>query len=213
MNPRPLPNPVPAPDDQSALDRWGVARCDAVDLDAVSSQLTWLMVEDAVPSGPGAAELACKRRHSTQESRIEDAIALAVRAETVHRKDDAWPHGMADQLEDILEQTVVHQQREQAVVFPMLTNGVAALSARTIDEMIEAHDALLQGWEALAQRTGGFRAPDHACATWRLLYVLCFKLHMDFREQVELENRMLMAGRGPGLRNDTEAAVAHAQRA
>lgn len=43
--------------------------------------------------------------------------------------------------------------------------------------------------------TGGFKAPAHACAAWRLLYVLCFKLYADCREQVELENRMLLTGR------------------
>lgn len=154
----------------------------------------------------------CLRRHSDQESRLERAIALAQRAERVHRHDDAWPHGLSDQLEDIQERTVVHQQREQAVVFPMLMTGVDALPARTVDEMILAHEDIETLWRRLEQRTGAFRTPGHACATWRSLYDLCGELHLDFRAQVDLENRMLLAGRGAGIRNHTEAAVAPAQR-
>ena len=213
MNPRQFADAMPDARDQAVLDRWGVARCDAVDMDSVSSQLSWLMPEESAAGGPEpGSERDCRRRHSMQESRIEDAISLASRAETVHRRDDAWPHGLSYQLEDILEQTVVHQQREQAVVFPMLTSGVGALPARTVDEMIAAHEDLLERWDALSRRTGGFQAPDHACAAWRLLYVLCFKLHLDCQAQVDLENRMLLAGRGGDLRNHTEAPVAPAQR-
>ncbi len=154
----------------------------------------------------------CRRRHSEQEDHLEQAVALAARAERVHRGDDAWPHGLLDQLEDILERTIVHQQREQSVVFPMLMTGVDALPGGTVDDMIAAHEDLARRWRRLDQRTGGFKAPVHACGTWRSLYALCERLHLDWQAQVDLENRMLLAGRATGLRNDTEAAVAHAQR-
>jgi len=154
----------------------------------------------------------CRRRHSEQESRLEEAIAVAEKVERVHRQDDAWPHGLSDQLDDILDHTVVHQQREQAVVFPMLTAGVDALPTPTVDEMIAAHEDLLTRWSELDRRTGGFKPPAHACTTWRLLYDICDQLHFDCVAQVDLENRMLLASRGDGLRNHTEAQVAHAQR-
>ena len=154
----------------------------------------------------------CRRRHSEQEDQLEQAVALAARAERVHRGDDAWPHGLLDQLEDILERTIVHQQREQSVVFPMLMTGVDALPDQTIDDMIAAHADLVRRWRRLDQRTGGFKAPVHACETWRSLYALCDRLHRDWLAQVDLENRMLLAGRVDGLRNDTEARVARAQR-
>lgn len=150
----------------------------------------------------------CQRRHSAHEDSLEDAVALAAKAETVHRQDDSWPHGLSDDLEEILDRTVVHQQREQAVVFPMLTAGVRALPAQTVDDMMSAHEDLLQRWRQLGLRTGGFEAPDHACATWRRLYLLCRVLEQDCRVQVDLENRMLAAD----LRNDTEPDFVPAQR-
>ena len=58
--------------------------------------------------------------------------------ECVHRQ-RAWPHGLSDQLEDILEGTVVHQQREHAVVFPMLMTGWTP-AGQTVGEMIAAHE-------------------------------------------------------------------------
>lgn len=154
----------------------------------------------------------CQRRHSEQESRLEQAIAIALDVERAHRHDDAWPHGLSDQIEDIFDRTIVHQQREQAVVFPMLVSGVDALPEPTVADMIAAHEDLRKRWLRLGLRTGGFRAPAHACAAWRSLYELCDQLHFDFQAQVDLENRMLLAGRGAALRNRTEAAVAHAQR-
>lgn len=211
--PRKTPPFPPGSHDQAVLDRWGVSRCDAVEMESVSSELTRLMSETArTPDARDGIAPICQRRHSVQESRLEEAIVIARKAEAVHRQDDAWPHGLADQLEDILDQTIVHQQREQAVVFPMLLDGVEALPDRTIDEMIAAHEALLKRWRRLDQRTHGFKAPAHACAAWRLLYVLCFKLQADFQSQVDLENRMLQGSRIPDLRNDAEERVAHAQR-
>lgn len=137
----------------------------------------------------------CKQRQPAQESRLEEAIGIATQTEWVHRLDDAWPHGLADRLSHILDRAFAHQQREQAVVFPMLLKGVDALSARTVDEMIEAHDGLLADWRAVADLTGGFSPPAHACGEWRRLYAICDQLQSDFVEQVGLENRMLLTGR------------------
>ena len=197
LRPRHLTNLAPEEGDLEVMDRWGLSRCDVVDMASVSSQLTKLLVDDAAPS-TDARELAgwiCGRRHSLQENRLEEAIAIATRAELVHRRDDAWPHGLADQLIEMLDCVVTHQQREHAVVFPMLFRGVDALPDQTIDEMVAAHEDLMERWRGLDELTAGFRAPAHACAAWRLLYVLCYKLSADCREQVGLENRMLLAGR------------------
>jgi len=214
LRPRHLTKLCPEEGDLAVMRRWGVSRCDAVEMASVSSELTKLLVEDPVPPADPRTLVGwiCQRRHPVQENRLEEAIAIATRAELVHRKDDAWPHGLADQLIEMLDCVVTHQQREQAVVFPMLVRGVDALPDLTVDAMIAAHEDLMARWRGLDQLTGGFRAPPHACAAWRLLYVLCYKLYVDTREQVDLENRMLLAGRRRGIRNDTEAPVVHAQR-
>ena len=197
LRPRHLTKLSPEDGDLAVMDRWGVARCDIVEMDSVSSELTKLLADDAAPSGEPRDLVGwiCKRRHPVQEIRLEEAIAIATRAELIHRQDDAWPHGLADQLIEMLDCLVTHQQREQAVVFPMLLRGVDALSNLTIDEMIAAHEDLMARWRGLERLAGGFKAPAHACAAWRLLYVLCYKLYVDCREQIELENRMLRAGR------------------
>lgn len=197
LRPRHLTKLSPEEGDLAVMDRWGVSRCDAVEMDSVSAELTKLLAENAAPSEEPRDMVGwiCERRHSVQENRLEEAIAIANRAEAVHRRDDAWPHGLADQLIEMLDCVVTHQQREQAVVFPMLLQGVDALPDRTVDEMVAAHEDLMARWRGLDQLTGGFKAPAHACAAWRLLYVLCYKLSVDCREQVQLENRMLLAGR------------------
>ena len=196
LKPRHLTKLSPEEGDLAVMDRWGVSRCDAVEMTSVSSELTKLLAEDAPPADPrDLVGWICERRYPVQENRLEEAIAIATRAEAIHRRDDAWPHGLADHLIEMLDRVVSHQQREQAVVFPMLLRGVEALPDRMIDEMIAAHDDLMARWLGLDQLTAGFTGPAHACAAWRLLYVLCYKLYVDCREQVDLENRMLLAGR------------------
>lgn len=197
LRPRHLTQFSSEEEDREVLERWGLSRWDAVGMAAVSSQLTRLMAEESrPPTDPGLlVSWMSESRHPAQESRLEEAIAIATRAEVVHAMDDAWPHGLADQLIGILDHVFSHQQREQAVVFPILLRGIDALPDRTVDEMVEAHEALLAQWREVGRLTGGFVAPVHACAAWRLLYALCFKLQYDCQEQVCLENRMLLAGR------------------
>lgn len=187
----------PEDEDLAVMDRQGVSRCDAAHKASDSSELTKPQTEEAAPpTDPrNLVGWICERRHSVQENRLEEAIAIATRAEAVHRRDDAWPHGLADQLIEMLDCLVTHQQREQAVVFPMLLRGVGALPDQTINEMMAAHEDLMVRWRGLDLLTGGFKAPAHACTAWRLLYVLCDKLYADCGEQVDLENRMLLAGR------------------
>ena len=197
LQPRDITNLSNEDGDLAVMDRWGISRCDAVEMASVSAELTKLLAEDATPpTEPGSLlNWICERRHPVQENRLEEAIAIATRTEAVHRRDDVWPHGLADHLIELLDCVVTHQQREQAVVFPMLLRGVDALPDRTIDEMVAAHESLLAKWRELERLTGGFKAPAHACAAWRLLYAICHKLQNDCREQVDLENRMLLAGR------------------
>lgn len=105
-----------------------------------------------------------------------------------------------------------HQQREQAVVFPMLLRGADALLNRTIDVMIavdEGPDGAVARAGSTDRRLQGGRA--RLCRMAAAL-LLCFKLYADCREQVELENRILLAGSTAGIRDDTEASVAPAQR-
>lgn len=183
--------------DMEVMDRWGVSRCDALEMDAMSCELTKLRAEETDPSKEPRNLIGrvCQRRHSVQEKRFEEAIAIATRAELLHRRDDAWPHDLADQLIEMLDCLITHQQREQVLVFPILLRGEGALPDRTIDVMIAAHEDLMARCRGLDELTAGFKAPAHACAAWRLLYELCYKLYVDCRDQVELENRMLFAGR------------------
>lgn len=189
LRPHPPTQPSTEEEDLAVLDRW--ARGPVISVAAATR------AEDREPSVDPMTlvKTICKKRHPAQESRLEEAIIIATQTQWVHRLDDAWPHGLADRLSHILDRVFAHQQREQAVVFPMLLKGVDALSARTVDEMIEAHEELLAEWRAVAELTGGFNPPAHACAQWRRLYAVCNQLQSDFLEQVGLENRMLLAGR------------------
>lgn len=188
--------------DEAILQRWGLNGGKLVDRTALGVQLSRLIVDEAPPPEDPRQliDWIRVRYHQAHRDALETAIAMANVAEGVHASDEAWPHGLTDQLLDLFDQLEVHQQREDAVIFPQLIEGGAA--AADGETIVEAeHDGLSLRLEHLARRTGGFTAPAHACATWRLLFLLCRKIDGDLREQMALENTAFLGRR---IRESTE---------
>ena len=195
---------IPAAD-PAALRRWGVSDCGRIDRRSLTRSLSRLQHDEAAP--PSETRLLvrhiCERYHQALIGVIEDAIALATACEKTHSGHELWPHGLSDQLIEILEAVEHHQQREDAVVFPvLLVGGPRAAEAA---KMMEAeHAAIRARLDRLLALTGGFQAPLQACAGWRVLYVLCCKADVDIREQIRLEEDELFS---PCIRDSTEARV------
>jgi regulator of cell morphogenesis and NO signaling len=185
--------------------RWGVTDCDRVDRRALTRSLT-LPQDDEVAPPSDAARLIRHirdRYHGVLVGLIEDAVALATVCEAAHGGKDLWPHGLCDRLIEVLESLEQHQQREDAVVFPLLLaeKPQAAEAAR----IMEAEHARIRGrLDALLVLTQGFEVPAQACAKWRVLYVLCCKINVDVRDQMRLAERELFS---PHIRESTEVSV------
>lgn len=194
--------------DPAVLRRWGVTDCDQVDRRNLNRGLNRLQdPESPAPADP--ADLVRhirKRYHRALITLIEDAVELATACEAAHRGKVRWPHGLSDRLARLLEVLVAHQQREDAVVFPMLLQGrPEATGAACL--MTSEHAEVRALLDATLSVTAGFEIPPEACARWRLLYLLCRKIDFDVREQMRLEEAGLFP---PDIRDSTEACICSA---
>ncbi|MDP3803535.1 hemerythrin domain-containing protein [Brevundimonas sp.] len=191
--------------DPSVLRRWGVTDCGRVDRRALTRSLTLLQDDEVAPPADTTRLIRHirDRYHRALVGVIEDAVALATACEAAHGGQELWPHGLSDRLMGILESLEHHQQREDAVVFPMLLaeKPQAAEAARIMEA---EHARIRNQLDVVLALTQGFEVPAQACAKWRVLYVLCCKINVDVREQMRLEERELFS---PRIRESTEASV------
>lgn len=195
---------IPAAD-PAVLRRWGVSDCERIDRRALHDSLAGLQHDELAPPPDAARRVGHVRDrcHNALVDLLGDAIALATACETAHRGEDLWPHGLSDQLIGILEAIEHHQQREDAVVFPMLPVG-GPRAAEAVRMMEAEHAGLRASLDRILVLTEGLRAPPQACAGWRVLYVLCCKADVDIREQIRFEEGELFS---PCIRDSTEVQV------
>ncbi|HEY0600387.1 hemerythrin domain-containing protein [Brevundimonas sp.] len=195
---------IPSPD-CLALTRWGLADCDRVDQRALAESLARLQDDESAPptDAPGLIGRIRSRYHRVLLEVIQDAVALATACETAHAANDRWPHGLSDRLIGLLEALELHQQREDAVVFPLLLTKSPQVTA-AVAFMAREHASILERLDSLSAVTHAFEAPRTACMKWRVLYLLCRKFDFDIRQLTDMEERELFAA---SIRDSTEAGI------
>ena len=177
--------PEADPNETATLDRWGVRRCDAVDRVAFNAGLGSLIEVDVPADEPAPQRLdrLYAEQGETVRQLLQDAVSLARTGERAHRTDDLWPHGILDELDDLVEELEAHEAHEDFV-----RGEAGEPSAPLLSGLREDHAALATRLQELRRLTGGFEAPAHACAVWRLLYVLCLKVEIALVERMTLED-------------------------
>lgn len=162
-----------------------------IDPVAVAADLSALEAGAAPASTEALIEHLIERYHQTHLRELPEAVALAMRVETTHARRDECPLGLAEHLAIMLDELEAHQQKEEAVLFPMMLAGGAPIVPFAIARMSAEHDEMRSQLHELARVTNNFTPPEDACGTWRRLYALCRKLDADMREHLHLENNVL----------------------
>ena len=203
----PHPDLIPI-SDPAVLERWGLSDCDRIDRPALIDCLTRLQDDESRPP-PDTAGLIGRirsRYHRVLIEIIVDAVALATACEAAYAADERWPHGLSDLLVGLQEALEHHQQREDAVVFPLLLAKSPQATA-AVAFMAREHASIRDRLESLSVITQAFEAPPKACVKWQILYLLCRKIEFDVRELTRMEECDLFA---PSIRDSTEVDVCSA---
>lgn len=130
-------------------------------------------------------------RHAAHQRLLTRAIRLATQVERVHATHPACPHGLADLLFLIGDDLEDHQQKEEAVLFPLMLSDAPPPLAEPLARMRRDHDDLTRQVKDLRALTNGFAAPPAACETWRTLYAVCARIDADLNAHITLENDVL----------------------
>ncbi|WP_354686114.1 iron-sulfur cluster repair protein YtfE [Cupriavidus necator] len=146
------------------------------------------------------------RFHQRHREQLPELIRLARRVEQVHGDRPDCPLGLAGHLTAMLGELETHMQKEEQVLFPMLSRGMRAAAGRPIAVMRLEHDDHGQALQQLAALTNDITLPRAACNTWRALYLGLRTLREDLMEHIHLENNVLFeTPAGPAAANEAPA--------
>jgi regulator of cell morphogenesis and NO signaling len=165
-----------------------------VSLDELTRELDRLTPVAAEAPAPTDELLAhiVERYHDVHREEFPEAIRMAARVEAVHAQHLLCPHGLAGALATIAEELFEHQDKEEAILFPLMLSGHAGpMIGHPIARMMQEHEVIGEQLDELARLTQDYVPPEGACTTWRALYAACRKLDEDLREHVHLENNVL----------------------
>lgn len=131
------------------------------------------------------------RYHEVHRQQLPELIRMARRVEAVHRDHPLVPQGLAELLEAMEEELLSHMEKEETILFPMLTAGGSPFVTAPIDMMRSEHTDHGAMLGAVLELTQDATPPDGACNTWRALYAGIAQLNDDLINHIHLENNVL----------------------
>ena len=140
---------------------------------------------------PELIEHILTRYHDVHREQLPELIRLAQRVEQVHGGHPGCPAGLTAHLETMAQELGEHMAKEERILFPMLTRGVAGMAAYPVQIMRAEHDDLGKALEKLDSLTRHYQLPDGACNTWQGLYKGLQTLRNDLMDHIHLENNVL----------------------
>ncbi|WP_308910303.1 iron-sulfur cluster repair protein YtfE [Pseudokordiimonas caeni] len=133
------------------------------------------------------------RYHLVHRAQLKELVRLADRVEQVHGDKPGAPNGLADHLRLMTVELESHMQKEEQVLFPLLTSGQAEMAAWPIRAMMAEHEDHAGALDVIDRLTNGLTPPDGACNTWRALYSGLATFKADLEAHIALENSVLFA--------------------
>ncbi len=131
------------------------------------------------------------RYHDIHREQLPELVRLAQRVELVHGANPHCPSGLAHELTKLQNDLNLHMQKEEQILFPMITNGLQAMAVNPIRQMRVEHDDHADSLAAIDRVTNNISLPQGACNTWRALYLGLDALKTDLKDHIHLENNIL----------------------
>jgi regulator of cell morphogenesis and NO signaling len=168
-----------------------------IDADAIAEALTRLSAMPAeaahmVDAADDALiEYILTRYHDTHRQQFPELIRLAARVELVHGGHIDCPAGLTQALEQMHQDLEEHMRKEEQILFPMITRGMGQMAVQPVRMMRLEHEGHDKALAELYRITRDITLPEHACNTWRALYVGLKNLTQDLRDHIHMENNIL----------------------
>ena len=132
-----------------------------------------------------------ERYHALHRVQLPELARLAKRVEHVHGERQDCPKGLSSLLTMMGEELESHMQKEEQILFPLLSAGQFAMASGPIRVMEHEHIEHGDNLQRLSELTDDFTPPPFACVTWRALYTGMAQLRQDLMAHIHLENNVL----------------------
>lgn len=131
------------------------------------------------------------RYHDVHRQQLPELIRLAARVEKVHAERRACPTGLEAHLKDMFQELLIHMEKEEETLFPMLLSEGSAHVKELVSAMENEHEDHGRALLTIRELTNGIQLPENACNTWRALYQGLSQLEEDLIQHIHLENNIL----------------------
>ncbi|HLV67879.1 MAG TPA: iron-sulfur cluster repair di-iron protein [Polyangiaceae bacterium] len=128
--------------------------------------------------------------HRRIREELPELISMAAKVERVHQSKPGCPLGLADHLARTANELDSHMSKEERVLFPMILDGRTGLH-RPVGVMEAEHRDHGAALERTRELTTNLTPPEHACTTWRALYLRLLEFERELMDHVHLENYVL----------------------
>lgn len=175
------------------IDAQGIAdRLEVMQADTMSEELDW-----RTRTAPELIAHILRRFHDRHREQLPELVRLARRVEEVHGDLSHCPRGLADHLAMMQQELESHMQKEEQVLFPILSRGCTPALLGPVDVMRHEHEHHGEALQVIEALTHDITLPRGACNTWRALYLGLGALRADLVEHIHLENNILFEGLNP----------------
>lgn len=131
------------------------------------------------------------RFHEPHRAELPRLCAMAVRVEKVHGDKASCPAGLAAVLTQLSDELLLHMQKEEHILFPMIAHGDGAAATGPIRVMEQEHEDAAAQLARIRELTADHTPPPAACGTWRALYLGLAEFERELMQHVHLENHVL----------------------
>jgi regulator of cell morphogenesis and NO signaling len=131
------------------------------------------------------------RYHDVHREQLPELIRLAQRVERVHGARPECPSGLWVELEKLLLTLEEHMEKEENILFPMISRKMDAMAKSPISAMRQEHSSQGDLLAVIDKLTNNITLPKGACNTWRALYLGLNTFKSDFMNHIHLENNIL----------------------
>ena len=129
--------------------------------------------------------------HEDHRRELPRLVELAEKVERVHAGKPGCPVGLGAHLRGMQQRLEQHMQKEEQILFPMLLAGANAQARMPIEVMTAEHDEHAVDLRRSRELAAEFLPPEHACTTWRALYLGLDAFERAVMEHIHLENHVL----------------------
>jgi regulator of cell morphogenesis and NO signaling len=133
--------------------------------------------------------------HKGHRMQLPALISLARQVEIKNNCSPYCPYGLADYLDELHNDLLVHMEKEEKILFPFLAEEKMSCIFTQVSLAMHNHDHEIHMLDKVGELTNNFILPSDADDTWKQLYVQLENFKDELLEHIRLENDLLFARR------------------